>query len=58
MKSLLRNGHRVLASDLNMFNDICMCKCELDLLIETMYAHTNTNVYLLCFNAMMTKYDL
>ena len=42
--------------DLNVFNDICLYKCGLD--VETMYAHTHINVYLLCFNAMLTKYDL
>ena len=27
-------------------------------LLQTMYAHTHTNVYLLCFSARMIKYDL
>ena len=32
--------------------------CLTCVLLETMYAHTHTNVYLPCFNAMMTKCDL
>ena len=27
-------------------------------LLETMYAHTHISVYLLCFSAMITKYDM
>ena len=50
-----------LLGDLNVFKDICLYKCELDsllacALIETVYAHTHINVYLLCFNAMVTKF--
>ena len=32
--------------------------CLTCVLLETMYAHIHTNVYLLCFNALMKKYDL
>ena len=32
--------------------------CLTCVLLETMYAHTHINVYLLCFDAMMTKYNL
>ena len=32
--------------------------CLTCVLLETMYAHTHINVYLQCFNTMMTKYNL
>ena len=32
--------------------------CLTCVLFETMYAHTDLNVYLRRFNAIMTKYDL
>ena len=28
------------------------------IVLETMYVHTHTNVYPLCFNATMTEYEL